>query len=165
MPSLKSNGFDELVNRLRTLGDKTVGISKKCVYAGGRVLADAMVGAVKTLPVDNRYYPAPGRPLQVISSRDREDLAGCVGISRIESDGMNTSVSVSFDGYITRTEEGFPDGVPAVMIARSIESGSSVRAKHPFVRPALKGIDGNVGQAMQIMLDESVQQIIKITGG
>jgi hypothetical protein len=48
------------------------------------------------------------------------------------------------------------------MIARSIESGSSVREKNPFMRRAGQNAKG---RAQQAMTDAAVAELDKITGG
>ena len=152
-----SDGIEKLEQALGALAGQSGKAAKRVLYDGAKVLHQAIQDATEKLTLDE--YPfTPGKdPLRVISRKDREDLAQCVGFSPIlnEEDGTY-SVSVSFDGYITRTEPKFPKGVPAAMIARSIESGSSVRAKKPFVRPAVRKVTDAVNQAMQETFDQTV---------
>lgn len=164
MPTLKTDGLDEFVQQLQALGQRTQGIAKACVYDGAAVLKDAIVEGVNNFPVHQGGYTPGKTPLRVITEKDRDDLAACVGVSKIESDGLATSVSVSFDGYISRTEKKYPNGVPAAMIARSLEKGSSVRAKKPFVRPAVKKAKEAVLSAMQQALAERIGQTMKQEG-
>lgn len=159
MAQMKTEGLEEFVAELNKLAAATPGVTKKCLYDGARVLADGIREAVKGLPLDPDGHFTPVKdPLRTITAKDREDLAEAVGISKIES-GASSSVSVSFAGYISRTEEKFPKGVPAALIARSIEKGTSVRAKKPFLRPAIKKNKDAVLDAMQATMAESLAQI------
>lgn len=164
MPDMKVEGMDEFVRSLTAIGRHTAGVARKCAYDGAALLRGELEESVKALPLDTDGFTVGTDPLRVITERDRADLAACAGISKIESDGLGTSVSVSFDGYISRTEKDFPKGVPAALIARSIESGSSVRAKRPFMRMTVKNSSERVLSAMQETMTESIAQISKMEG-
>lgn len=156
MATFTTDGADEFLRQLNSLAGKTPGAAKRALYDGAGVMADQLRDATSRLPVDANPF-TPGRdPLRVITAEDLADLMGCLGISRIESGSDGSSVSVSFDGYIRRAEPKYPGGVPAPLIARSIEKGSSVRAKNPFVRQAVNRAKDAVLAAMQASLDESI---------
>lgn len=159
MARMTTDGMDDFIETLNTLGEKTEAAAKRSLYAGADVLADALRAAVLQLPLDNDPKKPRSGPLRVITTQDREDLANCVGLSRMDSNAEGINISASFTGYIGRTEAGYPNGVPAAMIARSIESGSSVRAKRPFIRRTVNGVKASVSQAMQEELDAYINQI------
>ena len=164
MAKLTTDGMEEFIRTLNALGEKAGGVAKKCAYDGAKILREEIAAGVRALPLDEDGFRKGSDPLKMITEADRNDLENCLGVSRIESDGLVTSVSVSFDGYIRRTEDKYPKGVPAIMIARSIESGSSVRAKKPFVRPAVNKARERVLSAMQETMSDSIQQIQKLEG-
>ena len=165
MANMKVEGLQEFMDGLTAIGEHAGGIAKKCAFDGARVVADGIAEKVCELPIDsNGGFTKGTDPLNVITARDRTDLAACLGVSKIENDGMSTSVSISFNGYISRTERKYPNGVPAALIARSIEKGTSVRAKKPFLRPAIKSNQQAALAAMQKTMDESVAQIQKMEG-
>lgn len=158
MPSMKSEGLSEFVDQLQKLADGSLGLAKRCAFDGARVLADALSEAAEALPLDENPFTPRRDPLRVITEEDRDDLVESLGVSRISQEGLSVSVSVSFDGYIRRTEEKYPNGVPAALIARSIEGGSSVRAARPFVRTAARKAADSVLAAMQRTMDETIKQ-------
>lgn len=161
MPKLTTDGLDGFLATLNSLGESAVKVAKQCVYAGAGEIHGAMEKSVLSLPLDSDGFTPDKDPLRVITDQDRRDLAACLGYSKIDdSDGV--SVSVSFDGYISRKEKNFPKGVPAALIARSMESGSSVRAKNPFVRKSVNSVRATVPTVMQAKLDEVIN---KITAG
>ena len=47
------------------------------------------------------------------------------------------------------------------MIARSVESGSSVRDKHPFVRPAVNAAKAEALKACEKVIDEETKKIME----
>lgn len=48
------------------------------------------------------------------------------------------NVKLGFDGYNGMKTKKYPKGQPNVLLARSIESGSSIAKKRPFVAPAVR---------------------------
>lgn len=120
-------------------------------------MADAIREATAALPVDdNPKRPFNGTPLAVISTEDKEDLLNSIGIAKFRRDADVVETKVSFSGY-TRREEKRLGPVPLPMIARSIESGSSVRAKFPFCRNAAKTAKPKVIAAMQAEIDKQTE--------
>lgn len=156
--AISTDGADEFLALLNSLADKAPGTARRCVYDGMRVLADEIFQAIDNLPVDSGRFVKDKDPLRVITQRDRRDLAECLGIGEFSafSEAIITA-SVSVDGYISRKEENYPNGVPAALILRSIESGSSVRAKHPVIRPATNRAKDKVLAAMSESLAESIR--------
>lgn len=132
---------------------------KRALYEGAGVMASAMKAAVEALPTDERV-PTHNRPLNVISSRDRADVAAGVGIARFQEDGDAVDTLIGFKGYVSRTEKDYPNGVPIPLIVRSIESGSSVRAEHPFVGKATRGARAEAVAAIRAKADEELGKII-----
>ena len=65
-----------------------------------------------------------------------KDLAEGLGIAKPDVDHQgNTNTKVGFKGYGSHPTKKYPKGVPNALLARAVESGSSVRKKTPFVRP------------------------------
>lgn len=129
-------GGDEFSALLTGLsGDAAVTVMKAACYAGAGVLADAIKAEIRDLPVESGYM-RPGRKRSVVGTNDKRMLEERLGVSRIEAKGDGASVAVGFSGYNDRPTKKYPAGVPIPLIARSIESGSSVRQKNPFIRRA-----------------------------
>ena len=153
-----SAGVDEEVAKLEKFADHARGLIGYALYGGAAVAVAAMAEAVGALPVDD----TPGRPfngpLNVITTQDKADLAASIGIAKFYDTEDGRGTSVGFDGYGSRTEPKYPGGVPLQMIARSIESGSSVRRKNPFVRRAERASKAAVLAAMQASADEYVSK-------
>lgn len=166
MAKLEVTGAEQLIKQLDTLGTRADKAAKYVVYDGAAVLRNAIVRRMGLLKRDTLAAWGRGRPLNVITQQELLDLIDCLGVSRIGTDDEGSmSVSVSFDGYISRKEKKYPNGVPASLIARSIESGSSARAKEPFMRKAVNDAKSGVDRAMQKALDTYIDNLIKATGG
>ena len=86
-----------------------------------------------------------------ISEQDIADLRGGFGISRIENRGGTVNVKSGFAGRNTK-------GVPNVAVARSIESGTSYRAKQSFVSTAGRQAKAAAEQAIAQTIDDEINK-------
>jgi hypothetical protein len=136
----KINLGEEFALKLDALGKNTDAYAKMALYEGAKVVADAVRSAIDTLPYDKFRHLTPGTPkFTGISNTQREDLKNGLGITPMGLDDKgNYSVKVAITGYGSKPTNKYTKGVPNALLARSIESGSSVRGKVPFVRAAAK---------------------------
>lgn len=159
MSRLDASGTDEMMELLRGLGSETERVCSMALYKGAQITADALREATESLPTEP-WHPVPGmrggRPLEVITEADKEDLLNGIGIAKFEHTGSGVSTAASFEGYTRRTERNFPNGVPLPMIARSIESGSSVRRKNPFIRRTVTAREPEIIDAMEETVHNAV---------
>lgn len=150
--------FSALLNGLA--GDQTITVMKAAVYSGVGVLADAIKAEIDKLPEDSGYKPK-GVKRNVVGTNDKMMLKERLGISRIEATGDKTNAVVSFNGYNGRPTKKYPNGVPIPLIARSIESGSSVREKNPFVRRAFNAAKTKAQQKAIDAGQDKLNELIK----
>lgn len=154
-------GLEDFSAMLKALGDKGQDVAKAAVYAGAGVLAEAVKAEISALPEEEGFLP-PGDLRSVITSSDKADLISGVGISRFDDTGGSITAAVGVNGYSSTPTKKYPSGVPLPLIARSIESGSTVRRKNPFMRRA-----GNAAKARapQAMTEAAMAKIKELTGG
>ena len=155
MAQMTFNGTEKFADKLLALGNKGKDIAKMALYDGAGVVADALRAGVNTIPIETT------RPFNGLTAGDREDLANGVGIAKFDSADDGVTTAVSFNGYARRTEKNFPNGVPLALLARSLESGSSLREKHPFVRLAIKGAKNAALSAMAERADEEIRKVME----
>lgn len=155
-------GLDELQKKLEDLGESTDAILNRALFAGSKVMADGLKKAIQGLPEDSGYKIIKrDKPRNVVSPENKQDMITHMGISRFQSKTGSVYASVSFDGYGSIKTHKFPNGQPVVLIARSINSGSSVRMKHPFIRPTINQYKQAANDAMR----KAVEEELKKTGG
>lgn len=169
MAKMTFNGCTEIVNMLDKVGAKADKLAAAALFEGAKVTADMLREAIDGLPTEG-FHPLPGAhnngdqfgPLRVLTPDDKADLAASLGITKFEhgSDGVSTSISFA-NGYSHHKSKKYPRGIPLPLIARSIESGSSARAKKPFVRPTARKAEGPAAAAMQAKLDEMTNNLTK----
>lgn len=141
-------------------GYGAVVVMKAACYVGAEALANAIKAEVDKLPEDSGYK-LNGIKRNVIDEHDKQMLQRRLGVSKIESTGDRASVAVGFNGYNDRPTEKYPRGVPIPLIARSIESGSSVREKNPFIRRAFNAAKSKAQQAAINAGQDKLNELIK----
>ena len=95
-------------------------------------------------------YPAAGLMLETLKANtpvDSGDLRDSEILTRFVDDTDETYTTIVFDGYDRK-------GVPNSLKARTLESGTSKKAKHPFIRPTVKQIN----QRCVALIDQKIQE-------
>jgi hypothetical protein len=133
-----SPAIDLYMNEMVRFGADEPAIAKEVVLAGAQPIADGIRNNLKNLPVDNFKRLQDDEMFNGLSKEQKEDLLDNLGIAPpiVDTYG-NTNTKVGFQGYGRYPTKKYPKGIPNALLARSAESGSSVRKKMPFVRPAV----------------------------
>ena len=123
MATFKAEGLDEYMSKLKAMGASVEGSIKRAVY------------------------PAAGMVIEAIKANTPTDTGGLresAALRTFKNENGFVYTEVTFDGY---DERGHPNPVKA----RVLESGSSTRQKHPFIRPAVNRVKA---QAESLMASE-----------
>lgn len=156
MASMTYKGAETIADKLIQLGDGAEKIAKVSLYEGAAVMLDALEESIRALPETTSAKPYDG-----LLPDDKEDMIAGLGVARFEVAGDAVNTKISVNGYTRRTEKKWPNGVPLPMLARSLESGSSMRKKHPFVRPAARAAHARIVAAIQAKMDDEINKITK----
>ena len=159
MATFKFEGVDELVKQYEKLGNKTDEIVGNAVYKGAAVVMRAVESAVDNITTDNRFG-TEDNPINGPSSIQKEGLRHGLGIAKMRDDNGFRNVKIGFDGYNQVHTKTWPQGQPNMMVARSIESGTSWMRKQPFMRKAEQSSRVKCEQAMSEAVDKAIQNII-----
>ena len=160
MATLTFKGIDEYTDKLEQAQKHATGIIKRAVYDGAGVLADEVRRQIQTLPVQ-RTNPPSGEHLNGVFSYEKDGLLNSMGVAKIRDDAGHIGTRIFFDGYNRMKSKKYPNGHPNSLIARSINSGTSVRAKIPFLNRAVSKARAKVEAAMQARLDSDLNKIMK----
>ena len=163
MAKMTVKGLDEISAKLEVLGTKGTNMAKACVYEGAKVIADNVKSNIGSLPVDS-WRPkntTTNGPYNVLTATNKADLESGFGISSIEVTGGGAEAVIGFAGMGSAPSKKYPGGLPNALLARAIESGSSARSAHPFVRPAVNRSKAAAAAAMQAKADEFIGNIMK----
>lgn len=133
---------------------------EKAVYAGSAVVADKIRENLEALPEENFRFLMPGDVFIGVPEEMKKDLVDSFGLTPIERDKSGfMHTKAGFEGYGRFPTKTYPKGVPNPLLARAVESGSSVRLKVPFVRPAVNATRKEAIQVMDDVLDEELKKI------
>ena len=89
----------------------------------------------------------------VIKGPSTGALSASLGITKMQESADGWDVKIGFDGYDAA-------GVPNVLKARVLESGSSKQQKRPFMRPAVNATRKAAVQKMGEIIDEEIARIM-----
>lgn len=162
---LKVDGMDDLEMQISELGNAAPAIAKICLYEGARVVADQLKAAVASIPTEG-HHAVPnarnGKQLYYMTESEKAACVAGVGIARFDSGDDKAQTAVGFNGYqMDVSSDGYPHGIPVPMLMRSIEIGSSVRAKNPVVRKAFRAAESGAMSAMMAKFEEIVGNLTK----
>jgi hypothetical protein len=161
MAVMRFKGMEEYVLKLSKLAARTEEVAGKAIYAGAAIVADAIKSNIETLPVNNKINSSTPTPFDGLLSKQKDGLIESFGISPLgDKDGVY-NVKLGFDGYNAIKTKKYPKGQPNQLIARAVESGSSVRVKHPFVDPAVKSAKAACVKKMQEVIDTETEKTMK----
>lgn len=149
---------------LEELGDKSGKICGMAIYEMAGIVADKIRKNLQSISAISdkdglRLWKAEKDAKLTYS--EKKGLLESLGISELLNDNGYFNVKIGFDGYNSVKTREYPEGQPNVMIARAVESGSFVREKQPFVRPAVNAAKKEALAACEKVIDREVKKIMK----
>ena len=153
---------DDYALKLSKLAAQAEEVAKKAIYAAANIVADKVASNLAALPTDKFRRLKDGEQFTGLPESQKKDLQASFGVTPIKQDEDGWNAHIGFDGYGSKPTEKYPKGVPNQLLARAVESGSSVRQKTPFVRPAVNATKQDAIKAMNRVIDE---ELGKIAGG
>ena len=160
MATFLFGGLEEYARKLSDLALKSRDVGAQALYAGANILADQIrrnLEAVPTIPNTSAHE----RYTHGVPEEQKQALLDSFGITQIRDDDGYLNLKMGFDGYNGIKTRMYPKGQPNVMIAASVESGSSVQQKYPFVRPAIKQKEKECIDAIAAVIDKETAKIMK----
>lgn len=131
------------------------------VATGAAVVADQIKANLQALPEEEFRRLGEGETFHGLPTGQKTDLVDSFGLTPIAKDKRGfIHTKAGFDGYGSFPTTTYPDGVPNQLLARSVESGSSVRKKTPFVEPAVKETRKEAVEKMNAVLEDEFKSII-----
>lgn len=159
MAVMKIYGLKEYQSAIEKLYRNAEGCIKKAVFEGAGVIYEECKQAIDTLPVLplEKSFGTPEKKIDGVTIIQKRGLQESFGISKMLNDSGFINVKVGFDGYNEVETMKYPDGQPNVMIARAVESGTSFREKHPFMRPAVNRAKPRAVKAMGAQIETDMK--------
>lgn len=150
--------------QIAKIGGSVSRICGRAVYEMANIAADKIRENINAMhyisDAEGLKRYANGEKAELTYS-EKKGLQEGFGISSMQNNGGYMNVKLGFDGYNTVKTNSYPNGQPNVMIARAIESGSSIRDKHPFVRPAVNAAKKECLKKAEEVVNEEISKIMK----
>lgn len=160
MARMTVKATDDYALKLSKLAAQTEEVAKKAIYAAANIVADKVASNLAALPEDKFRRLKDGEKFTGLPEKQKKDLQDSFGVTPIKQDEDGWNAHIGFDGYGSKPTEKYPKGVPNQLLARAVESGSSVRQKTPFVRPAVNATKKEAIDAMERVIEEEFKKII-----
>lgn len=158
MARIKIDGLDKWVRQLDNLSAQSEVIVGKAIYKGSKVVADATKTALENLETDDRTKVETRKSINTLQ---KKALISSFGIAPLRNDRNFLNVKTGFDGYNSIVTPRWPLGQPNVMIARSLESGTSFMKKNPIISKATKNSKNKCIEEMQKSLEEEINKLTR----
>lgn len=151
-------GLTDYIAELQALYNDIDKQIEAAVYEGVSVVNKATVSALKQLPTDDSKGKSDKRT--GLRSIEKAGLLKAYGISKLENENgyINRKIGIA-NGYIENSETGYKK--PAVVIARSLVSGTSFMPKNDIFSKAAKASKSEAEQAMALKIDSEISKIVK----
>lgn len=158
MATWKFDGLDKYVAKLNTLSNNSEFIIKRSVYDGAGYTIGEVQKALKALPVDDSAYNPSGMKFS-ISKIQKRGLIRHSGISSMDNESGFINVKIGADDYNELASNRWPKGQPNIMVARSLERGTSWMKKNPVYSKASRKAKRGAEEAMQKTLEFYINTI------
>lgn len=156
-------GLKEYVQKLENLSNtfNAQVCVENAVTKGSEVVAEMTLKELKTLPVDNRPYVKDGMRTS-ITQKAKNELIKSFGVTPldIKPSGIidrKTGVDYGYNGIATKKH---PHGTPNVVVARSLEKGTSFMPKNAVFSRASRKARKPCLEAMQQSLNDDINRIM-----
>lgn len=130
------------------------------VKAGAKPVADEIRRRLDALPEAPFERLSEGEKFSYMPKGQKIDLQESFGLTPVDRDRRGfVHVKAGFDGYGSFPTKDYPRGLPNDLVARAAESGSSVRQKTPFVRPAVNATRKEAEAEMDKTIRQGLEEI------
>lgn len=131
-------GLDDFSLKISKLGNASAGLIRQSMFDGAAELKAAYAAEINALPAAEHHPLKEGQLMEGITETNRQDLLSGLYVRKFAKEGGQHYTVIGFNGYgspETATKR-YPNGLPNALLARSINSGSSVRRKNRFASRA-----------------------------
>lgn len=160
MASIQMKGLDKYTEALSQLALDLKGkVIGPAIYDAADIAADAIRAEMDTLPTSGGLGPPEGPTmLKGPNKKQKEALLSSFGISKMQNDMGFYNVHLGFTGYNDIVTKSWPKGQPNVMVARSVERGTSFMEATPFIKRAMSQARKKALEAMRTSVDQSLKE-------
>ena len=163
MASIKMDGLEPYMRDLEALNRNITCVLKRGVYDGAAVVADAVRASISGLYAvsdDDAILAYRRHEPGALSRTQKEGLLSGLTLSEMKTDG-GANTKLGFGGYNRVKTKKYPNGQPNLMVAASVESGTSATQKQPFMRTAANKAKARAKAAMEATVTSDIEKIME----
>lgn len=164
MATIKLEGLEQYQKELEALDRNITGLLKRGVYDGAAVVADAVRASISALPAvsdETAIKTYRSGEKGSLSESQKAGLLSGLTLAQMKENGSVVDTKLSFGGYNSVQTKKFPKGQPNIMVAASVESGTSATKKQPFMRSAVNKVKARARAAMEATVTSEIEQIME----
>lgn len=153
-------GLDEYIAKLGNLEFSAPEAMGRALYDGAKVVADATKSAIQALPVESASGQTSNNhhALRGLTAAEKQGLIEGFGVSKSQDDNGFVNVKLGVDGYNSHVTKKYPRGHPNLMIARSLERGTSFMRRNPIFSKTARAKKAEAERVMQETLDREIEK-------
>lgn len=161
MASITFKGFEKYGTVITQLYKETPKILGRVTYEGAGIIADEIRKGITSLPIVEGFGTAENPLPGGVTKTQKLGLLDGFGISGLQDDNGFVNVKLGFDEYNGTRTKTYPQGQPNALVARGVESGTSWKQKHPFVRPAVTRARKKAEEKMAEVLGYEIAKLME----
>lgn len=153
------SGFDTLIDELNDIADHSETICKKALYKGAGLMADQLKTSIDGLATEDQRKTRSRKLLPY----EKEALQKGLSIFKFEHDKSRDYVqtSITFKGRVPHLTERYPTGLPVIVLARSINSGTTFRRANRYFPTTVRKNAQAVEKEMADTTERELKKFIK----
>ena len=151
-------GIDQVITHFVKLGQQVEGIAKAALFKGAGVAAEIYNGEIENIKTAPFRYAANGAK-RLPSPPEKSALQRKIGIAKFRGSGTEVDTLVGFTGSGYAQIAG--EKKPVIVIARSINGGTSFMEKQPVFRWAASKAKGAATQAIVNEAEKRIKELTK----
>lgn len=158
MANVTAVGFDELAKELGTLADHAGSIASAALYEGSGHMADQLRHSIERLETDERKHVT-----NHVLDYEKDALQKGLTIEKFTKDSARGVIqtAITFHGYTDHKTSTYPTGVPTILLARSINKGTSFRRANRFFPNTVNRARKETEDLMLKKAEEEIRKDIK----
>lgn len=156
MATISFEGLDDLITLCEITYRQTEKIVGRSIYPGAGVMVKEAERATANIITDATHTDKMRRGP---TEKQKQGLIESLGIARIKHDQWGWNVKIGYDGYNSIVTKKYKKGQPNIMIARSVESGTSFMYPQYFMRRAVQRAQQQVEGTIEAQFYEEVKAI------
>jgi HK97 gp10 family phage protein len=164
---ITSKNADQYVEALEKLDANTVDNLGRVIYPAAGIVADEIKKNIRSLPINAKgERGTTANPIDGVTAAQRTGLEQGMGIAKIQNKDGYVNVKIGFDGYNSQASNGshtkgktWTHRQANIVIARSVEHGTSFRRAHPFVAPAVRASQQRAKEEMEKQIEAQLKKM------